>query len=660
MKFDECGTVFALLDDCDASAARRSSRLYTRFVREHVARDASRLDEVCAAAAADVLGGLHALVLGDYEFGRDLHFKQKQVHSTQRGTGSLRFLLFERCAKLTRDEVDAWLAECDQGEDATFAQSAGIDPSVAGAAHVAESVTPDEFDAAIAAVHDALRAGESYQINYTYRLKFDVFGSPFALYRRLRARQPVHYGALIALPGDRWVVSCSPELFIEKDGERLRTRPMKGTTARGGTPADDASAQTFLRNDPKNRAENLMIVDLLRNDVSRVAKTGSVQVPALFSVEPYPSIWAMTSTIEAELIEGASFADVMRALFPCGSITGAPKHRTMELIDEIETTPRGLYTGTIGWYDAPSASTEGAPHACGDFCLSVTIRTLTLDAQSQTTGLRPGMMGVGGGIVLDSVAADELAECRLKAKFLTGADPGFELFETMRASRGGVAHLDRHLARLAGSAEHLGFHFDESALREQIAERCAQLSAGGEHRFRLALSKAGGIGIVTAPLGPVATLGEDGAMDDGASTPLVGVLLAPEHGFAPMRSNDWLLRHKTTRRAEYDRGWREAEANGAFDMLFFNERGELTEGGRTNVFVKLEGRWWTPPLAAGLLPGVMRQVLLDDRAFDASERVLTLDDVQNAEALIVCNALRGALAARIVKTRAQGSETSRP
>ena len=646
MNVDERGTVFALLDDCDASAARRSSRLYTRFVREHVAREASKLDEVCAAAAADVRGGLHALVLGDYEFGRDLHLAR--THSTQRGSGSLRFLLFERCEKLTRDEVDAWLVGRDRLDRAAFSQGTGSDPSVAGTAHVAESVTPDEFDAAIAAVHEALRAGESYQINYTYRLKFDVFGSPLGLFRRLRARQPVHFGALIALPADRWIVSCSPELFIEKTGARLRTRPMKGTTARGRTPEQDARAEAFLRSDPKNRAENLMIVDLLRNDVSRVAKIGSVQVPALFSIEPYPSIWAMTSTIEADLIDGASFADIMRALFPCGSITGAPKHRTMELIDEIETTPRGLYTGTIGWYDAPSDSTPDAPHAGGDFCLSVAIRTLTLDVPNEATGLRAGTMGVGGGIVLDSVAADELAECRLKAKFLTGADPGFELFETMRASReAGVAHLDRHLARLAASAGELGFVFEESALREQIDERCAHLSAGGEHRFRLALSKEGRVVIVTAPLVPVVTLGGR-AQGDEAEGSFVGVLLAPEHGFAPMRSNDWLLRHKTTRRVEYDRGWREAEANGAFDTLFFNERGELTEGGRSNVFVKLEGRWWTPPLSAGVLPGVMRAVLLDDRAFGAAERELTLRELHAAEALLICNALRGALPARIV------------
>ncbi|RKP51017.1 aminodeoxychorismate synthase component I [Trinickia fusca] len=638
MKVEERSAVFALLDDCEASTAAPSSRLYTRFVREHVCTDGARLEEVCEAVAAEVNRGLHAVVLGDYEFGRDLELKQ---HATQRGgNASLRFLLFEHCEKRSREQVDAWLAQMDGGQ---------VGPSVAGAAHVAESVTPAQFDAAIAAVHEALRAGESYQINYTYRLTFDAFGPPVALYRRLRARQPVRYGALIALPDGAWIVSCSPELFVEKAGTRLRTRPMKGTTARGATPEEDARAQAFLRNDPKNRAENLMIVDLLRNDLSRVAKTGTVCVPALFSVEPYPSIWGMTSTIEADLREDTSFAGVLRALFPCGSITGAPKHRTMELIDEIETTPRGLYTGTIGWLDAQSGD-EGQRDACGDFCLSVTIRTLTLaapDSNASGTGMRRGMMGVGGGIVLDSVAADEYAECRLKAKFLTGADPGFELFETMLATHeGGVRHRERHVSRLASSAAALGFAFDPPALRTQLDACCAQLPPGVPHRMRVALAKGGGVQLQTASLGALKTIA--GLSAEAGETETVGVLLGPEHGFAPTSSGEFLLKHKTTARAEYDRAWREAEAHGAFDMLFFNERGELTEGGRSNVFVKLDGQWWTPPLAAGLLPGVMRQVLLEDAAWQARERVLTREDLLNAQALIICNALRGALPARVI------------
>ena len=671
MKAEPRGAIFALLDDCEASLAAPTSRLYTGFVREHGCTNASALDAVCAQAERDMRDGLHAVVLGDYEFGRDLAFGKRAGSrapmSSEHKPASLRFLMFERCEKRSREAVDAWLAELDgarsndsasslaptQGGSGESGEKGGTsaEPSVAGAANVVESVTPSAFTAAIGAVHEALRAGESYQINYTYRLGFDAFGSPVGLYRRLRARQPVRYGALIALPGDEWVLSCSPELFVEKAGERLRTRPMKGTTARGASPEADARAEAFLRSDPKNRAENLMIVDLLRNDVSRVAKTGSVRVPALFSVEPYPSIWAMTSTIEADVREQTSFADMLRALFPCGSITGAPKHRTMQLIDEIETTPRGLYTGMIGWVDAPPNASAGDEGVCGDFCLSVAIRTLTLGPLADDAGgVRRGTMGVGGGIVLDSVADDEYAECRLKAKFLTDADPGLQLFETMYATReGGVRHLDRHLARLGASAAELGFAYHEAALRERLAAHCARLPAGVAHRVKLVLSKSGEADITGGALNPVRRLADapDLASQAQEAAP-VGVLLADEEGFAPTHPSEFLLRHKTTLRAQYDDAWHRAEAKGAFDMLFFNERGELTEGGRSNVFVKLDGQWYTPPLWAGVLPGVMRQVLLEDPAMQARERSISRTELLHAEALVVCNALRGALPARIV------------
>ncbi|RQU90781.1 chorismate-binding protein [Burkholderia cenocepacia] len=626
---------FALLDDCDSTASARSSRLYSGFVRERVCTDPAQLDAIDAALAQDLRDGLHAVVVGDYAFGRNLQ-------RAQPGHAPLRFLLYARCERLSRDEVDAWLAQ----------QDGGGTPSIAGVAHVAKSVSRDAFDAAIGAVHDALRAGDSYQVNYTYRLNFDVFGTPLALYRRLRARQPVRYGALIALPGGAWVVSCSPELFVEKQGDVLRARPMKGTAPRSADPGEDAAAAAFLASDPKNRAENVMIVDLLRNDVSRIARTGTVKVPALFSVEPYASVWQMTSTVEAGWRDGTTFAQMLRALFPCGSITGAPKYKTMELIDAIESTPRGLYTGAIGWLDAPKdeagqagAAASGGVAGCGDFCLSVAIRTLTLDAVdvdsndtngadgtgTATVGRRRGTMGVGAGIVLDSVAADEYAECELKARFLTDADPGFQLFETTAATRAdGIRHLDRHLARLQRSADAFGFRFDADALRREIDARCAALDGDGAYRMKLTLAKDGTFDITAAPLKPL------------PAGP-VGVLLAAAHGFAPTRSGDALLLHKTTRRAEYDRAWQAAEALGGFDMLFVNERGEVTEGGRSNLFVKLDGQWATPPLASGVLPGVMRGVLLDDPAFVAVERVVTRDDLARAQGLLLTNALRGAL-----------------
>ncbi|AXF13389.1 aminodeoxychorismate synthase component I [Paraburkholderia caledonica] len=629
MTADERGAVFALLDDCDASAARRSSRLYTGLAHERVCADAAQLEAVCEAAELDARHGLHAIVLADYEFGRHLlGGASDPSFKTQHGDATLRFLLFERCEKLSRDEVDAWLAKHD-GDLA--------EPSVAGTANVRESVEPAEFNAAIGAIHAALRDGDSYQVNYTYRLGFDVFGPPIALYRRLRARQPVRYGALIAMPGNGWVLSCSPELFVEKQNATLRARPMKGTAPRSADPSADRGAAEFLGNDPKNRAENVMIVDLLRNDLSRVAQTGSVKVPALFSVEPYASVWQMTSTVEAALRPGTSFAAILRALFPCGSITGAPKHRTMQLIDELESTPRGLYTGAIGWLDAPAPELAANENSGGDFCMSVAIRTLTLKPSAPAGELR-GTMGIGAGIVLDSVAEDEYAECRLKARFLTGAEPGFELFETMYATREeGARHVSRHLARLSASAATLGFQFDAASIRAQIAERCASLPAATPHRMRVALGKSGVTQITAAVLVPLA----DSTVD---------VLLATDHDFGATQAGDLLLRHKTTHRAQYDRGWREAEAKGAFDTVFFNERGELTEGGRSNVFVKLAGRWWTPPLASGVLPGVMRSILLeDDSNLQAAEKVLTEADVLSAEALLVCNALRGALPARIVR-----------
>ncbi|WP_438396692.1 aminodeoxychorismate synthase component I [Caballeronia sp. DA-9] len=593
MTMQQRSEVFALLDDCDSTAERRSSRLYASFVRERACHDAAQLDTVCASVQHDLRDGLHAVVLADYEFGRNLQLAQP-------GNAALRFLLFRECTKLSRNEADQWLAENDNG-------SADW-PSVAGVAHIESSVTPDAFEQAIARVQEALHAGDSYQINYTFRLAFSVFGSAIGLYRRLRERQPVRYGALIAMPDGRKVLSCSPELFIERDGDVIRARPMKGTAPRSVDPE-------WLRLDPKNRAENVMIVDLLRNDMSRVAVTGSVHVPKLFSVEAYKSMWQMTSTVEARLRPHTTFADILRALLPCGSITGAPKHKTMQLIDALESTPRGIYTGAIGWLDERD-----------DFCLSVPIRTLEIQHGR-------GRMGIGAGIVLDSNAADEYEECQLKARFLTGSDPGFQLFETTFATKqDGIRRWDRHLARLASSAGWCGFPLDRTVLEARIDETIARFEADMPYRLRIALAKSGEINLTSAPLAPL-------------PEPAVIVLLASDYGFGPRSSGDPLLMHKTTSREDYDRAWREAEAQGAFDMLFFNERGELTEGGRSNVFLKLDGRWKTPPLDAGVLPGVMRGVLLEE--LNAQEHALTADDLNRAEALMICNALRGAVAARL-------------
>jgi para-aminobenzoate synthetase/4-amino-4-deoxychorismate lyase len=328
----------------------------------------------------------------------------------------------------------------------------------------------------------------------------------------------------------------------------------------------------------------------------------------------------MTSTVSARLRPDASLADIFAALYPCGSITGAPKRRAMEIIAELEGAARGIYTGAIGWFEAPRGNA-----LVGDFCLSVPIRTLALRPPNE--GVRRGQLGIGAGIVFDSDARDEYAESLLKARFLTGLGHDFELFETMYATRGGVRHLERHLARLAASAAYFNFVCDGPALRARLLAHCAAWGDDAPRRLRLALDRHGAIALTDVPLAPL-------------NAP-VSLLLADD----AVDSSALFSRHKTTRRARYDAAWREAEDRGAFDTVFFNERGELAEGGRSSVFIQLEGRWYTPPLSAGVLPGVMRAVLLDDPYWQASERILSRGELLAAENIVVCNALRGAVPA---------------
>ena len=636
---------FALLDDCHATRAAPTSRLYTMLVREHCCNDPTALETVWSAVDADLRAGFHAVVLADYEWGaRLLGAGHERLSAAD--AGSLRVLMFAHMQRLDADAASAWLAARERACASSAAGGAcepteasqvfkPSEPEPAGVLDLRASVDRAAFDAAIVRIHHAIEVGETYQVNYSYRLDFRSFGLPLSLYRRLRAHQPVAFGALIALPrgdaGPDWVLSCSPELFLRNTGGRLTARPMKGTAARAQDPGEDAEIARGLAADAKNRAENLMIVDLLRNDLGRVARTGSVRVPALFSVETYPTVLQMTSTVEAELPTGTGFPALLRALFPCGSITGAPKHRTMQWIAALEDSPRGLYTGSIGWIDAPVAGS-----ACGDFCLSVAIRTLSLRSRADGAGC-DGRMGVGAGIVIDSRAADEYAECRLKARFLTALDPGFVLFETMHATReAGVRHLDRHLGRLEASAVALDFGFSRERIVAGLEQAVAALPSGAEHRLRLALHKDGRFELAAAVLDP---------LPPGP----VEVLLAR----TPIDDPFGLLGHKTTLRSRYDEGIRAAQARGAFDMLFFDGEGWLTEGGRSNVFLRVEGQWLTPPLGRGVLPGTMRAALLADPAWSARERRLRVGDLLRAERIVLTNALRGVLEARLAPGEAE-------
>jgi para-aminobenzoate synthetase/4-amino-4-deoxychorismate lyase len=611
--------VFALLDDASpegTQAGETRSRLYTGHAGTLRCDDIAAWPRLLEQMQAALMRGEYAVTVLSYELGGELLRIGAARAPSPAAPPLAQVLLFTRCAQLSAAEVGEWLA----------ARSFPIDRP-AGVAGIHANVTQDAFSAALARIRDYIESGHTYQVNYTYRLRFDAFGGIHALYARLRGRQPVPYGALIGLDDGSAILSLSPELFVRHESGVLTARPMKGTApaAPASQTAENILRATNLAADPKNRAENLMIVDLLRNDVARVAETGSVGVPALFEVHRYSSVLQMTSTITARLRADATLGDIFDALYPCGSITGAPKRRTMEIIRELEPDPRGVYTGAIGWFD-PSEDRK-----VGDFCMSVPIRTLTLQAPD-AGGVRRGEMGVGAGIVFDSDIQEEFAECQLKARVLTGLQNDFDIFETMRATPGGgVPHRERHLKRLAASAAYFGFPWDAAAANAYIDTACAMLEpSSAVYRLRLALSPSGAFSVQHAPLIPL--------------TEPVRVLTAAD----ATNSDDLFLRHKTSVRARYDQAWRDAEAQGAFDTLFFNERGELTEGGRSNVFVRVDGRWLTPPLSSGVLPGVMRAALLDDPDWNAEEAIVTRAMLEGADDIVICNALRGVMKAVLI------------
>ncbi|MET3119155.1 para-aminobenzoate synthetase/4-amino-4-deoxychorismate lyase [Undibacterium sp. GrIS 1.8] len=642
---------FALLDDAHAENGLASSRLYTGLVQV-LQCDAENAANTIQAAWQDLWqrtqqalqSGMHAVALLSYETGArlqaidDWSAVANPAQHTNRDAVS-RVLLFTRCDLLNREQVAIWLADAERKNQASVNLPADADKATASIAGIRASVDEAAFTLAISQIRAYIAAGDTYQVNYTYRLHFDVLGSPLTLYRRLRQRQPVPYGALICLPDGEAVLSLSPELFVRHQAGELFARPMKGTAAATGDAVTDARLAQELAADPKNRAENLMIVDLLRNDLGRIAVPGSVKVPALFEVNRFSSVLQMTSSITATLQPELGLAAILSALFPCGSITGAPKHRTMQIVREVETEPRGLYTGAIGWFDPPETSNSAnvsAAREVGDFCLSVPIRTLILQAPEleKEADVRQAVMGVGAGIVYDSVAAEEFAECQLKAKFLTDLRPEFALFETMHASREhGYRHLPRHLQRLRNSAQYLGFAYDEEKIVQVILGFQADLPPEAAFRLRLTLQSDGTTSLQSAPLLAFAD----------ASKP-VKLVLATQH----TQSGDVFLRHKTTQRQQYDQAWQAAEQQGAFDALFCNQYGYLTEGGRSNLFVQIDGKWFTPPLSDGVLPGVMRAVMLDDSQWQASEKQLRMDDLRHADQVMVCNSLRGAMLAEVI------------
>jgi para-aminobenzoate synthetase/4-amino-4-deoxychorismate lyase len=470
--------------------------------------------------------------------------------------------------------------------------------------------TVDEagFVAAVDRIRDLIIAGDTYQVNYTARLRARLTGSPLALYHDLVTAQSGGYGAYLDTGRFR-ILSASPELFFDRHAgsggaDRIVTRPMKGTAERGRWRAEDETRRLALLDSEKDRAENLIIVDLLRNDLGRIADFGTVQVEDLLAVERYDTVWQLTSKITADVDRNLGLVDVFRALFPCGSITGAPKVRTMEIIAATETEPRGVYTGAIGFI-----SPTGAPGPKTSF--SVGIRTVVVDT---VTG--DAEYGIGGGITYDSVPSAEYREARLKAKVLTYGRSDFRLLETLRWDPGdGWYWIDRHLDRLEGSAGYFAVPIDRAAV---VTEMEAAVGGTDPLRVRLTVDRRGHAAVETQVLdddpGPVKL-----ALDDD-----------------PVDINTPFLFHKTTRRALYeDRSSRYPDAD---DVLLINDKGEVTESTVANVVVRLDGRWVTPPVESGCLPGVYRSVLLEEGRIH--ERVVTLDDLRGADDVALINSVR--------------------
>ncbi|MDK2761495.1 MAG: aminodeoxychorismate synthase component I [Sphingopyxis sp.] len=586
---------FVLLDDARVEGAA-AARLFVRPVEVLAAHSAADVPALLSALEAGQARGLHAAGYLTYEAGKGFAPAWRRAGDPGPDNAPLGwFGLFEQVERIDADILPRLLP----------------DPASAWVGAAVPRVARADYEAMVERILGYIRAGDIYQANLTFRADVPVRGNPLALHARLRRTARAGYGGVI-WTGDRAIVSHSPELFFALRGGQVMARPMKGTAARLAAPDADAAAARELAEDAKQRAENLMIVDLIRNDLSRVAVPGSVTVPDLFRVESFPTIHQLVSDVAARLPAGVGAVDLLRAAFPCGSITGAPKVRAMEIIDDLEADERGLYTGSIGFIDAG-----------GDAAFNVAIRTLVFPSQG---GLQDGAscatLGLGSGIVADSVPAGEWRECLAKGEFVSAAGESFDLLETMLFDPvEGVQRLEGHLARMKGSAEALGFAFDRHGARNSLQSATFRLRSAARVRMRLAPS--GALAIEVSPLPRLAEL------------PVPVAVRA-----APMAADDFRLTHKTSLRADYDRARHES---GAAEVVFIDEPGFVTEGSWSNIFVEREGQLLTPPLTLGLLPGVLRAELIDrGRAVESHLRLADL-----ADGFFIGNSLRGLVPARL-------------
>ena len=590
---------FILLDDARPEHAS-DARLYRDPGEIVVARAAAEVAP--ALARLDVMRRRGSELAGfiAYEAGLALEPRLAPLGAGRTGAAGplLWFGAFAGYETIPAAEVPGWLA-AQAGGEATIGP---LDPQL----------SPGGYAHQFAALQEALAAGDIYQANLTFPLAGAFKGDPLALYAAIRPAAGAGYGGMV-FDGTHWLLSFSPELFVALKGQAATVKPMKGTRPRGRDTAEDAALAAELTTSEKDRAENLMIVDLLRNDLSRVAEAGSVRVENPFAVESYPTVHQMTTTVRATLHDGRGAIDLVRALFPCGSITGAPKIRAMELIGEVERDARGPYCGAIGRIDSS-----------GDAAFNVAIRTLRLSPGENRRG--KAVLGVGSAIVADSEGLAEWRECLVKGGFVQGQAGGFDLIETMAFTpEAGIGLLDLHLERLKASAAELGFAFDRHAVRNGIQALCFEAREAA--KVRLSVARSGAYALELAPL--------PDALPDPAPCAVLPL---------PVDPGDWRLRHKCSDRGFYEAGLAAARGAGAAEALFVRDDGLVTEGSFTSLFVECDGDLLTPAVSLGLLPGVLRRSLLDGGG--AREAELTLDDL--ADGFLIGNAVRGLIPARLL------------
>ena len=600
---------FVLFDDARPGAGSlrdgRPARLYQAPVEIIVARRPQEVLPALERIEALASDGHHLAGYLAYEAGLALEPRLAPLLAHRAGADGplLWFGAFTGFTPIAAPDVPGWLAEAAGGREAA------IGP-------LTPQLSPGGYSQAFERVQAAIAAGDIYQANLTFPLAGSWTGDPLQLYRALRAAGSGGYGGVLS-DGGQWLLSFSPEMLFQLEQGTITARPMKGTRPRGRDPGEDLRLRDELAASVKDRAENLMIVDLLRNDVSRVAEPGSVRTHDPFTIESYPTVHQMVTTIQARLSPGKTAVDLLRALFPCGSITGAPKIRAMELIAAIERDPRGPYCGSMGWID-PS----------GDAAFNVAIRTARLVPGENGSGR--AVLGVGAAVVADSQALPEWRECLVKGGFVQqsgeGAAARFDLIETMRFTpEEGIPLLEVHLERIGASAHQLGFTFDRHAVRNAIQALC--FDADRPCRLRLVSARSGAYSLELTDLPPE------------LPSPLLCAVLP-----MPLDSGDWRLRHKTSDRHLYNAGLAAARAAGGHEALLLRDDGRLTEGCFTNIFLERDGVLLTPPASLGLLPGVLRRSLIE--AGRATEADLTLGDL--AQGFFVGNALRGLMPARLL------------